>query len=867
MGKKRGGRGGGRSSRSSKSRSRSSGRSTSGASKSGGGKSSRGGRGTGRSTGSAGRGGSRSGSSGSRAKSWSSSQTGALGAAIKASQTANPLAWSKALSSDAGGISLKSFSTALDQGKEMSARPTKFTLKTTHITKEGGFDFKEASAAFFAATPFSILPSAEASPDKKVTESDSTNLGISVGDGYLVNGAGDMQDKAAQGLSNIAGMLDSDANQAVIQGWKDMQQKDAEGNTIISQGTWNHLQSLKGLDSTAPPPPGYVIGKTTVSGHADYMEKQVIRPIADVDPLGTWHYQYMQKFPDMYGVKSSEVGVQMPEGISTQLAKWQTIEQKYKETGAIPANPVTGLPQTADTIYRMLNLYSTLTRDIHYENVDGKMVPMHKPKHQAIQTGLTGAYTFGGTPARFNADGTRLIVSKADVTLAGQLKTNPDSLSAEQKIDAAKIQVKLDQSHYEFQKDAEGYVKYDGHYDADGKAIYHDPNHNLNTIGYDLFASATPKTVKRSEIVWGDNDEYLSGGGIIYQHETDAGIIESASLYVDKATGLAFTPAYDATSIDTSKYSIGEHQFVDRAASTVLGGTKGDPGVQPVGTVVSLQHINPETGNVNKALTSMEQAQLKLTHETGQDTFNPDGSLFATKKQPVVGSKSEWEQVGGSTSNLITGGDEYLRQKYTIGGGGGKKSVIPYWWGPREMISMVDTNEDGTPDMLQIAPWTDSTHPSMEGGSYVPPGGWGGAGGAGGEGAPGESYPRQPDPYEVPYYVDIGKAQEMLEAGMTIEDIMKRPPLMSDYMYWTDPTDKTEYVMSLTDYQEYLDAMKTQKQMTKQRKYDEVFMDVTRSSHRPNTQIKRRRSGASPAIGRRMASDAPSEADIGGLVK
>ena len=43
-------------------------------------------------------------------------------------------------------------------------------------------------------------------------------------------------------------------------------------------------------------------------------------------------------------------------------------------------------------------------------------------------------------------------------------------------------------------------------------------------------------------------------------------------------------------------------------------------------------------------------------------------------------------------------------------------------------------------------------------------------------------------------------------------------------------------------------------------------MDVTRSMHRPNTQIQRRRSGAGATIGRRMASSAPSEADIGGLV-
>ena len=108
----------------------------------------------------------------------------------------------------------------------------------------------------------------------------------------------------------------------------------------------------------------------------------------------------------------------------------------------------------------------------------------------------------------------------------------------------------------------------------------------------------------------------------------------------------------------------------------------------------------------------------------------------------------------------------------------------------------------------------------------------------------------------------------MLEAGMTIEDIMQRPPLSSDYMYWTDPLDKKEYVMTLTDYQEYLDAMATRKKVEKQQKYEQVFMDVTRSSHRPQTQIRRRKSASASAnIGRVMSGSAPSEADIGGLVK
>ena len=170
---------------------------------------------------------------------------------------------------------------------------------------------------------------------------------------------------------------------------------------------------------------------------------------------------------------------------------------------------------------------------------------------------------------------------------------------------------------------------------------------------------------------------------------------------------------------------------------------------------------------------------------------------------------------------------------------------------------MIDTDKDGTPDMLQIVPYKART-PS--------PGGFS-EGFDTGE-LPGMPEPyEEPSPYEVPYYVDIDKATEMLEQGMSIDQILQHPPLDEGYLYWTDPTDSKEYVMSNEDYQEYLQAVAHQKKVEKQQKYEDVFMDVTQSMHRPQTQIRRRRGGAGPRIGRRTAAHAPSEADIGGLVK
>ena len=336
-----------------------------------------------------------------------------------------------------------------------------------------------------------------------------------------------------------------------------------------------------------------------------------------------------------------------------------------------------------------------------------------------------------------------------------------------------------------------------------------------------------------------------------------------------KLGGESIMTGFDATTV-----SKGESVMVDRAPSTAeigyLAGKAGPPGhamVKPAATIVSPLHTDPKTGSLKTALTDAEKTKFGFTQKYGIDTFNADGSLFSTMKQPHTGSAEEWKQLTGQDSNIISHADQQSRvwdvlgtgQFYNPVGMAGHPDIgkqIP-WYASSDVIEMVDTNEDGTPDMLQIVPYErDPNRPQ------VLPGG--GGGGDVDIGIP-QQY-EAPSPYEVPYYVDIEKATEMLEGGMSIEEILAHPPLDDGYLYWTDPTDNKEYVMTTEDHQEYLQAVAHQKKVEKQQKYEDIFMDVTRSSHRPNTQIQRRRSGAGAAIGRRMASSAPSEADIGGLV-
>ena len=215
-------------------------------------------------------------------------------------------------------------------------------------------------------------------------------------------------------------------------------------------------------------------------------------------------------------------------------------------------------------------------------------------------------------------------------------------------------------------------------------------------------------------------------------------------------------------------------------------------------------------------------------------------------------NRADWTAEGGT--NLISAKDSWLKERYTD-----KGLDVPYWYSNRDRIEMVDVTDDGVPDQLSIIPYEFDTKER-----YTGP-----------FGDPGEMrYEEVPEyapaqPYEVPYYVDIPAAQQLLDGGATFEEIMEKPPLIPEYMYWTDPTDKKEYVMSVSDHKEYLQAVIRQKKIEKQRKYDEVFMDVTRGRG-PNIQQpigKRTGKSASSQIQRVMSGTAPSEADIGGLVR
>ena len=217
----------------------------------------------------------------------------------------------------------------------------------------------------------------------------------------------------------------------------------------------------------------------------------------------------------------------------------------------------------------------------------------------------------------------------------------------------------------------------------------------------------------------------------------------------------------------------------------------------------------------------------------------PDGTSDENRKA--------WEAEGGT--NMISSYDAWLKESYTDQG-----MKIPWWYSTRDRIEMVDTNKDGTPDMLNIVPYETDVLPRFE--EFAP------------EEMPQEQFVPA-EPYEVPYYVDVEAASVMLEGGQTFESIMEKPPLSSEYMYWTDPSDNKEYVMAKEDHQEYVEAVAHQKKVQKQQKHDEIFMDITRGRGPviPQPIGKRRGASAGASIQRVMSGTAPSEADIGGLVK
>ena len=283
-------------------------------------------------------------------------------------------------------------------------------------------------------------------------------------------------------------------------------------------------------------------------------------------------------------------------------------------------------------------------------------------------------------------------------------------------------------------------------------------------------------------------------------------------------------------------------------------GTTPEFGANLGGELKLVDAPNPDYG---KEFVKYDESKDNITYSTdplhgvmgyGLTPYNigPDGTSDANREA--------WAAEGGT--NVISQFDAWLKVRYTD-----KGMKIPFWYDTRDRIEMTDTNKDGTPDMLSIVPYEVDTeqrimpdYPEMEQQQDIP------------QFAPA-------DPYEVPYYVDIPAAEARLEAGETFESIMEKPPLSSDYMYWTDPSDNVEYVMTHEDHKQYLEAearyKEQKKKVEKQQKYDEVFMDITRGRGPviPQPIGKSRSAAAGPAIQRVMAGTAPKEADIGGLVK
>ena len=262
------------------------------------------------------------------------------------------------------------------------------------------------------------------------------------------------------------------------------------------------------------------------------------------------------------------------------------------------------------------------------------------------------------------------------------------------------------------------------------------------------------------------------------------------------------------------------------------------------------QQVGPD-GKPEVKYETVIQTKYDQSKDTISELSTPWGSPTGYSVTPFSSdaNRAAWEAEGGS--NLISAWDSWLKYRYTDVG-----HKIPYWFDTRDRIEMTDVNDDGVPDQLSIVPYEfDTTERILPEQPEIPI----------------QDIPQfaPAEPYEVPYYVDIAAAEKRLEGGESFESIMERPPLMSEYMYWTDPSDNKEYVMTHEDHKEYVEAVARQKKVRKQQKYDEVFMDITRGKGPVIPQPVGKRSGASagPSIQRVMSGTAPQEADIGGLVK
>ena len=309
-----------------------------GSSSGGGGSGSRGGRGRGRSTGSAGRGGSRSKgtTSSQKAKSWSTSQTGALGAAIAASQKANPLAWAGQISGTAPATQLKQFSSALSDQASKAWKGKRFSLNPEHVTKEGGFDIATAASGFLKTySGLSLLPSAYAQTETKsevttgyvgnvntpsylqgtITPAIKSEFTLSLPTNYIQNPNAIALDPKA--LQSQGTNLDSD---------KDTQKYTAiPTSAYAGEGTGNEMQvptgdgtPLGGLDNLikAAEDAGW-FKDSLKEGGADTssLPGHGIIPIKMIDGgsgYQDWAAQYAARYPKLFVPGAPQVGVKVP---------------------------------------------------------------------------------------------------------------------------------------------------------------------------------------------------------------------------------------------------------------------------------------------------------------------------------------------------------------------------------------------------------------------------------------------------------------------------------------------------------------------------------------------------------------------------
>ena len=793
-------------------------------------------------------------------------KTNMLQAEIAKSKAAHPEAWNailapKTTTSTQAGILNKqgalvtpdTFTSALQEATDKAWKGKKnVTLNPAHVTKEGGFDIVAASSAWFGSTPFVGIGEASAAPDSVPSVSaeisavpttntkpgsgrfDTVNLLNSesiAGDegGVAIVSAEDQQDAVARGVFNLGSALggDNDDKARYISGPSDS----------YAQQQVNRLTpSLVSPHRIGPLAPGEKVGGRAIG--QSYDKTGAVIPLAQVDPTGTWHAEYAKKFPGMYVPQVTNVGIPVPAEFKKQFEMYTTHLEKAKTVDAFGRERD---PSKYEGLQQKVDFYAELVKSWHVGAAP-------------IQIGMTVEHT----PATFALDA-------EGYSTGEKLTDNVIPTSAEMQ-DKVFLSPQYDYDKKQF--DAETAPQLG----APPLTIVPETKSIFKTD--EFVDSGTTYVTSLYDLKQNEDGNFYSttdSGGLYNPFNLPSSEL-GASYKVDPKTGswgtLTYVPGKTATGYTLIPSNIVSYD--PKTGERLSGPTEKmhytdtkeqekliQSGLTPVATIIS----NPYPGGM---LNPRLKAQLKLTQETGVTTYNKDGTIATMMKAPTVGSKEYWSQVGGvftdeRTGNVInpnttfiSDSDLALKQQYIDQG-----QQVPWYTTKREVVQM----DDGVLTIIPYGmdaqrPEYQIVYPEVLQEDYVQP----------------EAPPVvETQPYEVPYYVDIPKATEMLQSGMTIDQIMARPPLSSEYMYWTDPYDKKEYVMSHDEHQEYLvELVKQEKAIKKQRKFEEhrdIFMDVTPSMR--GARIPRGSSRAGPSITRtRMGSNtAPPEADIGGLVR